>query len=321
MSQEKVLGNAVNVGLDIGASSVKASYYLKENVIKDFSFFNRVDTNVDTGDGTTVEVENEVLKVGSIGGVSNSNPKKTNYKNLKHILFKVSQELKKSLEIKGDIVLNINTCLPPKQFQTNKEEYKERLKEVDGVQGSVEGEVFRVLIEDVKCGAEGIMLLKSFDLDSVASDLLKVMLIDVGSSTADIILLERCGDSWKIKMATTSEQAGASMCQDIEKYLNGKGKANYDWQDLERLGKYQEDGEVKDITSQADAADATVKGLLSDIDKVGTFTEYKPVLAGQGSKILSKNKLFKEVTGGFILVDETNQKFGNSRGCLKAFTS
>ena len=308
----------VNAGIDVGASSIKVSFLAGDRV-KDFSFYNRVDTNIETGDGVTVEVEGESLKVGSIGGVSNSNPKKVNYRNIKHILFLVAQRMKNELGIKGDIAININTCLPPKQFQTSKEEYKELLKSVNHLDGKVGDESFRLFIDDVKCGAEGIMLLKSFDLDSIASGLLKVMLIDVGSSTSDIILLEKVGDTWKIKTAITSEMAGANMCKDIEKYLNATVDANYDWQDLKRSGKYQKDGEIFDITQQADAVDRTVKGLLSDIDKVGTFTEYKPILAGQGSKILSKNKLFKEASKGFILVDELNQKYGNSRGCLKAF--
>lgn len=310
----------IKAGVDIGASSVKVSFFDKNDKIRDFSFYNRVDVNVETGDGTTVEVGEEILKVGSIGGVSNSNPKKVNYRNLKHIMFKMAQEIKKELGLKGDVKLNINTCLPPKQFQASKENYKELLRSVDGVKGKVEDEEFGIFVEDIKCGAEGIMLLKSFDLDSIASGLIKVMLLDIGSSTTDIILLEKSGDVWKIKNAITSEMAGANMCKDIEMHLNSTEKANYDWQDLERLGRYQKDGEIKDITELADAANRTVKGLLSDIDKTGTFTEYKPVLAGQGAKILSKNRLFQQATGGFILVDEANQKYGNSRGCLKAFT-
>lgn len=308
----------VKIGLDMGASSIKVSYMDQNGMMKDFSFLNRINENTENVDGTTVSIGNEQVKVGGIGGTSNANPKKVNYRYVRHILFKVAYELKKALGIDGDIKLEINTCLPPKQFKANREEFKQLLN-ISPEIGFVNAEAFSVYIEGIRCGAEGVVLLKAFNINSVAKDLMKVMLLDVGSSTTDIILLENMGDNvWKIKNAATSTAAGASMCQDIENYLNKAiPKGQFEWDELEMQGKYQVYGEVKPITTDANQIDRTVKALLNDIDKVGTFVEYMPLLAGQGSMILSQNKLFQETTK-FLLVDNENLKYGNSRGCLKS---
>lgn len=306
----------LKVGLDLGASSIKVSYFNGE-VIKDFSFPNRVDSDIENGDGTLVTIGDESLKVGGVGGVSNANPKKVNYKNLKHIMLYVSYRLKEELKFKEDgVMLDINTCLPPKQFKESKEEYKDLISGV-GSKGTVGKDAVELRVKSVKVGAEGVVLLKSFNLDSVAEDMIKIMLLDIGSSTTDIVLLEKLGATWKIRNAATSEAAGSSMCRDIEKHLNATTSANYKWDNLELIGKYQLDQKVTHITEHADKIDATVKKLLNDIDKVGTFAEYMPVLAGQGSKLLSKNKLFNTTTNS-IVVDAVNQQFGNSRGCLLA---
>lgn len=305
----------VKIGLDIGASSVKVSYFDGSNVIKDFNFPNRINVEISNGDGNTIEVDNEVIKVASIGGVSNANPKKVNYRYIKHILLNVAYILKKELNISRDIALEIKTCLPPKQFKDTKEEYKELLEKCS-CQGTVNKETFNLEIKSVKCGAEGIVLLKSFNINNVANDLMKIMLIEVGSSTTEIVLLELVGDNtWKIKNATSSAAAGASMCKDIEAHLNKTTKGNYHWDDLELLGKFQLKQEVKSITEHANAINNTVKELLHDIDSVGTFDEYMPLLGGRGSSVLAKNDFFKEITP-FLVVDEINKIYGNSRGCL-----
>lgn len=306
----------LKVGLDLGASSIKVSYFNGE-VIKDFSFPNRVDSDIENGDGTLVVIGDEALKVGGVSGVSNANPKKVNYKNLKHIMLYVAYRLKEDLKFKEDgVMLDITTCLPPKQFRASKDEYKELISSI-GSKGKVGKGNIELKIKTVKVGAEGVVLLKSFNLDSIAEDMIKIMLLDIGSSTTDIVLLEKLGTTWKIKDASTSDAAGSSMCKDIEKHLNTTSKGDYKWDNLELLGKYQLDQKVKHITEHADKIDATVKKLLNDIDKVGTFAEYMPVLAGQGSKLLSKNKLFNKTTDS-IVVDALNQQYGNSRGCLLA---
>lgn len=306
----------LKVGLDLGASSIKVSYFNGE-CIKDFSFPNRVDSDIENGDGTLVVIGDEALRVGGVGGVSNANPKKVNYKNLKHIMLYVTYRLKEELKFKEDgILLDINTCLPPRQFKESKEEYKELISSLSS-KGTVGKDTIELKIKSVKVGAEGVVLLKSFNLDSIAEDMIKIMLLDVGSSTTDIVLLEKLGSTWKIKNASTSEAAGSSMCKDISKHLNATSKGDYKWDNLELLGKYQLDQKVTPITEHADKIDATVKKLLSDIEKVGTFAEYMPVLAGQGSKLLSKNKLFNKSTSS-IVVDSVNQQYGNSRGCLLA---
>lgn len=304
----------LKIGLDIGASSIKVSYF-DGDIIKDFLFPNRVDSDIENGDGTLVVVDGESLKIGGVGGVSNANPKKVNYKNLRHIMLYVAHRLKQELGLKEDgLMIDINTCLPPRQFKESKEAYKELIGTL-GSKGTVGKDAIEVKIKSVKVGAEGVVLLKSFKLDTVAEDMIKVMILDIGSSTTDIVLLEKFGSTWKIKAAVTSDAAGSSMCRDIETHLNNTTAANYKWDNLELLGKYQLNQKVTPITEHADKIDTTVKRLLNDIEKAGTFAEYMPVLAGQGSKLLSKNQRFAKATK-FITVDTVNQQYGNSRGCL-----
>lgn len=307
----------VDIGLDIGASSVKISFYNRDKIIVDLDFSNSVDPNLITGDGTIVTVDDVSIKLDSTSGNSNSVDKKINYEYFDNIIFNVAHQVKKALNIKGDIRLNVSTCLPPEQYREFKEDYKELIAGVDGKTGTVGNEEFTLYIGDVKCGAEGIMLLKSFDLDGAAKDIIRAMLIDMGSSTADIVLLEKHRDTWRVKNARTSEYASRKMCQDIVRGINADNKkANVKWQDLDRGAKYQLKGKVYSIVDRANDVDETVKGLIADVNRVGSFEENKIILCGQGSDILANNDLFKN-TADFIQVDEINKKFGNSRGCLK----
>lgn len=310
----------VKVGVDFGASTVKASLFDKTGTLLDFKFSNRINSDIITGDGTLVTVGGESVKVGSIGGSSNSNNKKVTYQNMKHLVFKVAYEVKKLLKIKGsEITLDIVTCLPPTQYKTSKDQYKENILSCNGLQGEVEGEEFTLYINSVRCGAEGIVMLNSFNLTE-KTDLMNILLLDVGSSTTDIILLESLdGVKWKIKNATTSYNAGSKMVEEITEGLNSNNtEATYNHKDIERTGKYQLNGEIHHIINDANSANNTVDALLRDIKQVANFIEYKPLLCGQGSKILSKNDTFKKASGGFIIADDTNLVYGNSRGCLKA---
>lgn len=307
----------VDIGLDIGASSIKISFYNRDGVIIDLDFSNSVDTNLLTGNGTMVTVDDVSIKLDSTSGNSNSVDKKINYEYMDNIIFNVAHQVKKILNIEGDIKLNISTCLPPEQYREFKDDYKQLISSVNGKKGVVCNDEFTLYIGNVKCSAEGVMLLKSFDINAVAKDIIGVMLIDVGSSTSDIVLLDKHRDTWRVKSARTSEYASRKMCQDIARGVNSDNKkANIKWQALDRGAKYQLKGKVYSIVDRANDVDETVRGLIADVNRVGSFEENKIILCGQGSDILANNDLFKN-TADFIQVDEINKKFGNSRGCLK----
>lgn len=321
MSKEIKKQDVYEIGADFGASSIKISYE-NNGIIEDFVFPNRISTNVDVASGTLVVSDEDSVRVGSVGGFSNSTAKKINYRYFKEILLAVAYTLKTKLELdSNDISLIVKTCLPPIQFQESKEQYKQKVKNISGTKGIVAGEEITLNIENVTCGAEGVMLLRSFNINKLSAKLKYVLLIDVGSSTSDIISLEYDDETgkWKILKAITSDFAGQQMAKDISVSLNGNGSGlAYKWEDLERTGEYQLDGEMHPITDQADAIDNTVKGLFSDIEKITSLRANKVILAGGGSSILAKNTLFNEHCKNFAVVDDVNKVYGNSRGCLKS---
>lgn len=311
-----MMKSIVKVGLDIGASRVKASFLNGKEMI-DVSFPNRVDTSV-TATGIKVDLEGKALTVGTISGYSNSINKKINYHNIHHLLFAVAHMVKEELNIDGDaLVLEINTVLPPKEFKESREEYKNLLLGANDKVATVNGEKLHLSIKDVRVGAEGVALLSACNLDKIAKDLTQVLLLDVGSSTTDLVILAKDGDTWKIKDADTSRIAGSAMCRAIETSLNSGTGLSYSWDDLERQQTYELDGEIHDIAKEIKSTDDVVSELISEIAKKGNIRQYKVILAGGGSRLLRESKTFKEYTK-FSCIDDTLLDFGNSRGALKA---
>lgn len=307
---------SIKVGLDLGASRVKASFKKGAEII-DIWFPNRVDTSI-TATGIRVNVDNEEVVVGTVSGYSNSINKKINYHNLHHLLFAVAYRIKEELQLaEEEIKLDITTVLPPKEYKESRNEYKEKIKAANEKVATVNGEKLHLLLEDVKVGAEGVALLKAYNIDKVAENLTQVLLLDVGSSTTDYVILTRDGDRWKIKDADTSRVAGAELCKAIETHLNGGTGLSYSWDELERQQGYQLDGEWHKLTKEMDATDTVVKELISDISKIGNIRQYKVLLAGGGSRLLKESKAFKDYTK-FSCIDDNLLDYGNSRGALKA---
>lgn len=304
----------ITVGLDIGASSVKVSYFAKNSKeIKDFMFLNRVDVSSQCNDGDLITIGNEALKIGCIGGQTNQVLKKINYDYIEYILAKVAYEVAKDYG-EYSVCMVIKTCLPPSQFKEFKVPYIQRLS-LPVQTCHINGKQVTYSIEQVKCGVEGAILLPSLPASERINKYSKLMLLDVGSSTTDIILLAKRNDVWSIKQATTSTVAGTSFCKEIAMKLNQVTHANYNWQDLETTGDYQLRGQTYSIKESASLIDDSVKLLLSDVLREGSFVEYMPVLTGRGAEILANNDLFKEKTE-FILLGGNVQTYGNSRGCL-----
>lgn len=305
----------IKVGFDFGASRVKTSFEKGTDVF-DICFPNRVDTNADAN-GIKVTIEDDTLVVGTVSGYSNSTKKKINYRNVSHVVMAMAYLVKESFEIIDDIIrLNINTVLPPSEYQESKEQYRDIIKSVSGTTATVNGTTFTLIIENVKVGSECVAVLNTYNLDRIVKDLTRVILIDVGSSTSDIAVLIKDG-VWKIKTAFTSNYAGSNICRSIVTKLNSGTGLSYTWDDLEREQSYQLDGEKHDITKHIDEANDVIEALISDLSKIDNVRQYKVILTGAGSRLLKESTLFKSYTK-FDCVDDILLDFGNSRGALKA---
>lgn len=309
---------SIKLGLDIGASRLKASFF-KGNMVMDICFPNTIDYNTATSTGIKVNFNDEYLTVGSVSGYNNSTTKKINYTNLEQLVFAAAYKVRESLNL-DDTTLNldINTVLPPAEFIESREQYKERFKSINGKTAIVNGVPITLNITDVKVGAEGVALLNACNLDNLTSNLSQVLILDVGSSTTDIIILSKTDDVWSIKDAITSRIAGREMCRAIETSLNSGGTGlTFEWSELERNQYYELDGEQHELSKEIDACDHVVKALIAELRKIGNIRQYKVILTGAGSRLLKESNEFKAYTK-FSCIENNLLDFGNSRGALKS---
>lgn len=310
----------IKVGLDLGASRIKFSY-MKGKEVFDGCFNNMIDKAAQAN-GYKVSVDGETITVGTVSGYSNSVVKKINYKNIPHILFAVAHVIRQDLELaENEIQIEINTVLPPQEFKENREEYKELIKAVDGKEGTVGTDTFKLKITSVKVGAECVTLPLACSIDKLSKDLTRLVLIDVGASTTDLAILIKDGDSWKIKDATSIYIAGKKLCNSIATTLNSNGTGlSYTGEEIESMQGYELDGEKHSLEKVCDgeATNLVVEGMTSEIGNwLGNIRQYKVILGGGGSRVLKHNKKFKEYAKADCL-DDLLLDYGNSRGALKA---
>lgn len=311
----------VKIGLDLGASRVKASYTDKKGKIQDIIFPNRIDRNTEMAkSGIKVECEDNACMIGAISGFSNLRKKKINYSNINEILFAVAYYLKNELQIMDDeISLHINTILPPQQFMETRKEFRKVLSEVNGKKGTVAEQEFKLHIDKVLVGCEGVALLNILDIETLSADATRILLFDVGSSTIDVIALAKIDNAWHIEVAKTFEQGGSHMCDLIATKLNGDNPGlSFEADIIERQMHYQLDGEIHALKEQVEAIDPLVDELLTFVDGIGNARMYKAVLAGGASRILKENEKFKAAIKNFSCVPENLLDCGNSRGALQA---
>ena len=311
----------IKVGLDLGASRVKASYLDKKGKVQDIIFPNRIDKNTEMAkSGIKVECEDNSCMIGAISGFSNLRKKKINYSNINEILFAVAYYLKNELQIMEDEVsLHINTILPPQQFMETRKEFKNILLETNGKTGTVSDQEFKLNIVKVRVGCEGVALLNILDIETLSADTTRILLFDVGSSTIDIIALVKIDNAWHVETAKTFEQGGSHMCDLIATKLNGDYPGlSFEADIIERQMHYQLDGEIHELKEQVKAIDSLVDELLTFVDGIGNTRMYKVVLAGGASRILKDNEKFKASIKNFSCVPENLLECGNSRGALEA---
>lgn len=305
----------VNLGLDVGGNSVKFCFFDKNKELQLMSILNRVDLSLDSCDGYCVETDHEKCYVGSIGGIANQTNKKVNYKNLRHILLAVASEISRVYDNNTDITLNISTCLPPTQFKECKDIYKLQFLNMDGVKGTVNEMKLSLKIGDIKCGVEGLSLLNQYKLPEELKNASKIMLLDIGSSTSDIIALVKSNGRWRVKDAVSSKIAGSKFCSEMSIYLNHEYRGDYDWNDLSSTGVYQLNGECKSIVTLASEITPTVNQLIREIERVGSLSEYIPLVMGGASDILRENMYFKNYVKSYA-VESLYKVYGNALGCL-----
>lgn len=311
----------IKIGLDLGASRVKASYLDNTGATKDIIFPNRIDPNVEMAkSGIKVECENTACMIGSISGFSNLRKKKINYSNITEIVFAVAYQLKKALNLDAnDMTLHINTVLPPQQFMETRKEFKKILSDIDGKKATVSDTEITLHIDKVLVGCEGVALLNILDIDTLSSDATQVLLLDLGSSTIDTIVLSKENNAWNVENAQTFSKGGRHMCDDIATVLNSTYPGlTYEGDKVERHMHFQLDGERHELKEHIDAIDPIVEELLTFLDTIGNVRMYKVILAGGASRLLKDNPMFKDVIKNFTIVPEHLLDCGNSRGALQA---
>lgn len=319
ITKEKMEGSKmlnVKVGIDFGASRIKVSYK-DAGDIKEFQFPNRFnfDTALKTS-GYLVDCEDGSIIVGCLNGVSNLKKRKVNYDYITEILHVVVYELKRAFDVE-DISLSIITVLPPQQYKETRAQFKEIIQSANGTVRTVEGVKTTVNIDKVGVGCEGVVLLKTFNLDNTTDNAENVLVIDAGSSTTDIVVLEKQGTVWKVKDALTMEQGGNHICKAIAQHINSTETGlSYDGDDLERKMKYQLDGEMHQITEHIECADDYIKTLFAHLSKIDNIRQYKVILAGGTSRLVKENSLFNKTIKGYSCIKDDLLDYGNSRGAL-----
>lgn len=310
----------IKLGLDLGASRIKFSFMKGKEVLDD-CFNNMVDGSA-TASGIKVTVDEETLTVGTVSGYSNSVVKKINYKNVLHILFAVAYRVKDILDLaEDDIVLKINTVLPPQEFKESRNQYKELIKSADGKEAIVNGSKIKLKITDVKVGAESVALAAACNMDKIAKDLTKVIIMDVGASTTDLAMVFKSDGVWRIKDAHTIYTAGKHLCNSVATTLNSNGSGlSYKGEELEIMQAYELDGKRHTLEEVCDgkATNMVVDSMTSEINNwLGNIRQYKVILGGGGSRVLKFNKKFNEYTK-FECLEDSLLDYGNSRGALKS---
>ncbi|OON91657.1 MAG: hypothetical protein ATN33_00810 [Epulopiscium sp. Nele67-Bin001] len=308
----------LTIGFDLGASRVKVSFINSENELCTVIFPNRIDPNATMAkSGVKVMFNGNACRIGAISGYSNLQVKKVNYDKLPEILFTAVNYITQQVG-ETDLELEINTVLPPQQFMESKKEFKKLLIGLDGESAVVDGKTITLKISKVRVGCEGVALLKTLDLQNLGDQASQLLLLDVGSSTTDIIILSEENQIYNVEDALTFPKGGKVMCKEIATYLNNMHiGTTFDADKLERQMRYQLDGQNYDLTECQQAYDGFVSELLAFLNgSIGNIRLYKVILAGGGSRLLKHNQKFQDVVKGFVVVPDEFLDFGNSTGIL-----
>lgn len=310
----------IKLGLDIGACRVKVSYQVSEqDPIQNIVFLNTIDRSIkDHKTGTKVTYNNDTILIGALSGYSNIKPKKMNYDALIQIVFTAVYKVYSQIN-NFDAQVEIYTMLPPNQYLESADNFRDLIRNFNGQTANVDGTIMTLNISNVYVDCEGVVLLNCFDILEIDDGVDQFLLIDVGSSTTDLVILERIDDGCALIDAITFSTGGKIMCNKVEHYLNNKfAGAAFETDKIERRLGYQYDGKMHKIDTVQEVYDSVIAELLDFIKRtINDVRMYKVILAGGASYMLKINDQFKNAIKNFTILDDNLLTFGNSIGVLK----
>lgn len=311
----------MKIGLDLGASRIKVSFMNNKEEVKNFFISNRIDPGNKLGtSGYLVKYNDTFNRVGASTGYSNMAPNKIDLANLEEMILAVGYQIMKLTEQKDTtITLEVEALLPPKQFMNHGDAFKVKLAKLGVLQGEVNGTSIKVVISNVNVNCEGVALLNILDFNVLSTAVNKVLLMDVGSSTTDLVTILKDGGVWQIGDADTIDIGGAKMCEAIAKKISSEHGTSFEYEDLEKNMSYSFENKEYSIFDKADCLDAIVGEISNKVRKfVRDPRQYTVILAGDGSELLYSNKKMQEFIPDAAMLDEETRLYGNSIGALKS---
>lgn len=312
---------SLKIGLDLGASRIKVSLINQKGDLLNFFIPNRVNVRDSVGgSGYIVEYNNKIKRIGAINGTPNMQRLKIHYQHLEDILLAVAYRIKKEMGSQKDqaLTLFIETLLPPKQFFAYGKEFKKKIADIGVVEGVVNGENVRLVIEDVNVNCEGVALLNTLDFNDLSEEVNQVLVIDVGSSTIDLVEVWKEENTWQIGAVDSIEFGGTEMCKQIEKTLISKYKVPFKYDLLEKTMTYTFEQKEHSILEEADCLDEIVEEFKVRLNQFVDHRQYKVILAGDGSELLYANKNMQEFIPNATVLDKEARLYGNSMGALNS---
>lgn len=308
----------IKIGADFGASRVKIAFKNRAGELVKKTFANRYfEGNSNSSSGYLVERNNEIVRIAGTKGKSNRVDVKLNYQHLEEILLVVGYLIREEFK-EGDkyISLEIETLLPPRQFQNIDDEFKAKLKAFGTIKGKVEGVELEVIVDKVSVNCEGVALLDALDMNEFAGGVDRVFLVDAGSSTVDWVDFEREEGEWAIVDADTlMDVGGATMISAIASALEKKYPGEkYDADVLEKKMHYLVGDEQFALIDVVDYADKVVSSMQPELERA--YKGGKVVVTGGAAELLMANSEFKKIFPKAILVEEDIRSFGNAVGAL-----
>lgn len=308
----------IKIGADFGASRIKIAFKNREGKLVKKTFANRyLEGSSNSSSGFEVIRDGEIVRIAGTKGKSNRVDVKLNYQHLEEILLVIGYIVREEFK-EGDkyISLELETLLPPRQFQSIEEEFKAKLKAFSTIKGKVEGVDLEVIVDKVSVNCEGVALLDALNMDEFAEGVDRVFLIDAGSSTVDWVDFEREDGEWSIVDADTlMEVGGATMLSAIASALEKEHPGNqFDSDVLEKKMTYLVGDEQFNVIDVVDFADKVVAGMKPELERA--YKGGKVVVTGGAAELLMANSVFKEIFPKAILVEEDIRSFGNAVGAL-----
>lgn len=310
----KETNNSIKIGIDFGASRIKYVYKASDGKLRNGIFLNKylIGEN-NAGTGYKVVRDDHINKVGAFNGIPNIQKSKINYEYLDDIILAICKDVKNNIGCKMEMSVSINALLPPSQYLSIGEKFREKLLDYGTIEGDVNGDKLKVTIKDVGVCCEGVAQLGVTNVHNVCT-LDVALLLDAGSSTIDVVQLERHGHWEVIDADTINDIAGSLIIKDIALGLNNEYPyLALNASDLER-DMYFYEGETKhELVKYTDFASNRISNLAQ------VFRDYyrggKILVSGGAGELLMASETFHNICPVEpVLLDEEIRTFGNAKG-------